>query len=137
MECVVDPFVPHNKLAGFIRMLDDTGGAIVGSAARRLLAAGSLYMRDRLERGYLQWDYSFDLNVLAPSGSYDACVRWFQDQGYVIGHASVEEPYRGAVSEVVRGHIPTPRVDTFKSVAFGATCYSDLRDALRKTMVRD
>ena len=52
VQGVIDPFVPHDKLDGFTRMLDATGAAAVGSTVRRLLASGSDYMRDRLQRGY-------------------------------------------------------------------------------------
>lgn len=136
MESMVDPFVPNGNLNSFMCMLEDTQAAVVGSVARRLLAAGSEYMRERLEHGYLQWDYSFDLNILVPSSSFDNCVRWFRSQGYVVGYGTVKGPYKNSVAELARGYIPSTQTAPFKFAFGNSTQLRDFRDALRRSTVR-
>jgi hypothetical protein len=97
-------------------MLDKTGGLLVGSVARRLLAmntawwfegemvATNKYNPDdvRLQNPY---DFSMDLNLIVPHGQVDACKAYLEEVGYgAWTEERVSVHFRNVAGRVIHGY---------------------------------
>lgn len=83
---LVEPYIAtrnsSNNFSSFIETLDKLGGGVLGSIARRLLAVNAPFLNEVNEKTSLEYDSSFDLNIVVPLGQIEAIVNWFTQNGW-------------------------------------------------------
>ncbi|KAJ2914246.1 hypothetical protein MD484_g6187, partial [Candolleomyces efflorescens] len=97
----VAPFVTRIKFQDFMDMLHRTGGGIVGSVPRLMLADNCKFMMKRKRYA------PADINLLVLQGQLQEAKSFFKTLGYSKWITlTVETVYKGVVSEVIEGVRP-------------------------------
>ena len=85
MRYLLNPFIctpdSTNNFLAFMDTLNRTGGGVLGSIARRLLAVNAPFLQHTNEHSTKKYDSSFDLNIVVPFGMIDQMMEWFRENG--------------------------------------------------------
>lgn len=83
MRQLLEPFVgPVEVFKTFMQALEKSGGGLVGSIVRRLLAVNAPFLAEVNEATSLKYDSSFDLNIVVPRGEISFMIDWFTKLGW-------------------------------------------------------
>lgn len=81
MRLLLRPFI-GDSFKSFLEVLNSTGGGLVGSIVRRLLAANAPFLDSINTNTSLKFDISFDLNVVVPHDRIKEMVDWLTKNGW-------------------------------------------------------
>ncbi|RXW13368.1 hypothetical protein EST38_g12485 [Candolleomyces aberdarensis] len=107
LKMVVAPFVPSERFASFMNLLQITGTIIIGSVARRLFTINSAFIQDIDEPEVKRYTTSANLNLCTPPGKRDLVVRWLTNEKFLTWSPSGDRRQAARGLEVVASSFMT------------------------------